>query len=141
MNINASRASAVVLILLSVFFLYIARSYPSDAGFFPRMLLAGIIVLSVVLIIRSFQFDPYKASLVLKQKKQVAICALLATVYIAAMPYVGYYAASAAFILLFSAYLRFQNRIVPVIVAAAFPLTIYVVFEYLLNIPVPSIGA
>lgn len=141
MTINASQVGAVILILSSTFLFYIAGSYPPDAALFPRALFLGIIVLSVVLIVRSFQFEPYKAKLVINQKTQVAVCALMATAYVASMPYIGYYAASGLFILALAAFLRFKSKIVPAVVAVAFPLTIFVVFEVLLNIPVPSIGS
>ena len=141
MTINASRAGAIVLILFSSLFFSIAGAYPPDAALFPRALFLGLIVLSVMLIVRSYQFEPYKGNLVMRQKKQVAMCAALAAVYVGSMPYIGYYAASALFILLLAALLRFQSKLVPAIVAVGFPLTIYVVFEVLLNIPVPSIGS
>lgn len=129
------------MILFSAFFYYLVGSYPPEAALFPRALFLGIMVLSIVLIIRSYQFEPYKAKLVLNQKMQVAVCALLAVAYVASMPYIGYYVASVVFILLFSAFLRFKSKLVPLVVAVAFPLTIFVVFEVLLNIPVPSIGS
>jgi hypothetical protein len=138
--INASRVAAIIFILFGVLFYYITRDYPPDAAFFPGTLLLGIVILSVALIVRSFHFDPYKLNLCINQKMQLAIGALLGIAYIASMYYIGYYAASAIFILLFAAFLRFQSKIVPVAVAMAFPLIIYVVFEILLNIPVPGIG-
>lgn len=141
MKMNASRVAASFFILFSASFYNIAGAYPPDAALFPQTLCVGIIVLSVALIVRSFQFDPYKPKLIINQKIQLVIGALLAAVYIASMHYIGYYAASAIFILLFAAFLRFQSKIVPVVVAVAFPLLIYVVFEILLNIPVPSIGS
>ena len=141
MTMNASRLSAIVLILFSGFFFYIAGAYPAEAALFPRALLVGIMLLSIVLIVRSYQFDAYKAKLRMNQKMQVASCALAAAVYVASMPYIGYYVASALFILFFAFILRFQNKVVPVVVAVSFPLIVYVVFEVLLNIPVPGIGS
>jgi hypothetical protein len=140
MTINASRLGAVISIVLSAFFLFVSRSYPQGAAFFPRVLLLGIIILSIVLIVRSFQFILYKEPLTLEQKKQVVECATIATIYIFSLPYIGYYVASILFILILTAVLRFQSKIVPVAVAVIFPLIIYVIFEFLLNIPVPSIG-
>jgi len=141
MTMNASRLAAIILILFSGFFFYIAGAYPAEAALFPRALLAGIMLLSIVLIVRSYQYNAYKANLSMNQKMQVVVCALAATVYVASMPYIGYYVASALFILFFAFILRFQNKVVPVVVAIAFPLIIYVVFEVLLNIPVPGIGS
>ena len=141
MAINASRLGAIVLILFSAFFFYLAGTYPPDAALFPRALFLGLIILSVTLIVRSYQFAPYKPNLAMNQKFQVVVCAFLAVAYVSSMHYIGYYAASAIFILLLAAFLRFQSKIVPAIVAVAFPLTIFVVFEVLLNIPVPSVGS
>lgn len=141
MTINASRMAAIVLILFSAFFFYVAGAYPPDAALFPRALSLGVCVMSVALIVRSYQFDAYKGNLTLNQKKQVVVCALLAVAYVSSMHFIGYYAASAIFILLIAAFLRFQSKIAPLVIAVAFPLTIYVVFETLLNIPVPSIGS
>ena len=141
MTVNASRVGAIVLILFSGFFFYVAGAYPPGAALFPRALSLSICVLSVALIVRSFQFDAYKTNLTLSQKMQVVVCALMAVAYVSSMHYIGYYAASCIFILALSAFLRFQSKVVPVVVAVAFPLTIFVVFEYLLNIPVPSIGS
>lgn len=141
MTINASRVGAIILILFSSFFYYIAGSYPPQARLFPRALLLGILVLSVALIVRSYKFDVYKDKLVITQKFQVFVCALLAAAYVISIQYIGYYIASAGFILLLPAFLRFKSKIVPVVVALTFPLTIYLVFEILLTIPVPGIGS
>lgn len=141
MTMNASRAGAIILILFSALFFAIAGAYPPDAALFPRALFLGIIIMSVALIVRSFQFESYKASLEMTRKGQVIACALLAAIYVAGMPYIGYYLASALFIVLLAAFLRFQSKTVPAAVAVLFPLTIYLVFEMLLNIPVPSIGS
>ena len=140
MTMNASRMGAVTLILLSAFFFYIAGEYPSDVALFPRALLLGIMALSVALFVRSYQFDAYKANLAMGRKFQVCLCALIAVAYVASMHFIGYYAASAAFIVLLAVFLRFQSKIVTVAVAVGYPLIVYTVFEVLLNIPVPSIG-
>lgn len=141
MTINASRLGAVVLIAFSSFFFFLAGNYPADAALFPRALLLSIIGLSVVLIIRSYQFEPYKALLAIQQKRQMLVCSLMAVAYVVSMPFIGYYAASAIFIIVFSVILRFQSKIVPLVLAFIYPLLVYVVFEYLLNTPVPSIGS
>lgn len=89
---------------------------------------------------RSYHFDLYKGNLVLRQKRQVLSCTGLAILYVLSIPYLGYYISSALFILAISLVLQFRSKLIPIIVAVAFPLAIYLVFEILLKIPVPGIS-
>ncbi len=140
MAINHSRAAAIVLFLFGALFYYIAESYPAEAASFPKALLLGLIFFSGLLFFRSYHFDLYKGHLVIQQKKQVLLCTGLAVLYVLSIPYIGYYISSTLFILAISLALQFRSKLIPIIVAVAFPLAIYLVFEILLKIPVPGIS-
>ncbi|GHV51450.1 hypothetical protein FACS1894168_3690 [Deltaproteobacteria bacterium] len=140
MTINATRLGSLIIIFGSICALIDLKSYPFDAALFPKMLLFLMMIFCALLFCRSYKVDAYKAKVVVQRKNQVIICTAIITSYAIITPFIGYYAASALFLLAMAYYLRFQSKIVALAVAVGYPILIYVVFEVLLHIPVPEIG-
>ena len=140
MSINATRFAAFVFLCLAALGYIQANSFLAEAAIFPKMILGLMFFLCVLLIFRSYKVEEYKVPANVNRKKQVLCCAAILLVCTALIHVIGYYIASSLFIVSIATVLRFQNKLIVLPVALAFPVLIYFCFEVLLKIPVPPIG-
>ena len=142
---------AVLFILFSIFVLVLSNGLPVSetqpltlgTPMFPRMLSFGIIFLSIILIFtnlheartekkedRKHMFEPGNLKTV-----ATGLGIILGSVIL--MMYVGFFIAMIAMNIVFLLYFKVKRKIVLILEPLLVPLIIYVVFQYLLNIPLP----
>lgn len=134
---NATRATAVVVIVFCGFAYYLTLGYPRDAALLPRGLLIVLAVCAAALFVRSYAGNGKKDSFVLKNPRQLCIGAALAAAYVALIHVLGYYLASLLFIVAVTWLVGFRRPLLAGAVGILYSLGIYVAFEYLLKIPMP----
>ncbi|MCL2001112.1 MAG: tripartite tricarboxylate transporter TctB family protein [Planctomycetes bacterium] len=137
-KLNALRVMTIASVAFSVWFYYLTLSYPRDAAMLPRGLLILFAACAAALFIRSCLGDNANERLGLKHPKRLLAGVAAAILYIAGVFALGYYLASALFIITLAVLLRYRNTVFIAIAAIFFPLSIYVVFQIFLKVPMPA---
>lgn len=131
-KLNAMRIVALFLLALSGYFYYLTLGYPRGAAILPEALLVLLALCSIGLMIRP------GSGLDIKNPGRVLLGTGLFLAYMAAIFLVGYYAASTGIVVVMALVLRYRKIPHIIVAAAGYPLTIYIVFEMLLKIPMPA---
>lgn len=142
-------AAGVILFLLFGWSFMQATSFPERSAAFPKVISIAGMLLSVILIVRSFVGKNKNADKEMfnsKQKKMILLMTGLIILYAVLINFVGFVIATIVFILV-SGFLLYPEKItadnkkpVIMIVACAFILTllIWYVFKNLLYVPLPA---
>ena len=136
------RAFAVIMVLVSAAFLAQALNYPAESSQFPRFLMGVQLLFSLIFLLQQFrhplgpktaQSGEVIASLVPAFK-----VFLITSLYVLAIDYIGYFAATAAFLL--GAMALFGNRRLLVMgcVTASFLALIYALFVLFMGVRLPE---
>jgi hypothetical protein len=108
------------------------------AGFFPFYIGIFIIVSSAINIWSALQEDPAAVFAEWGQLRHVMSVVIPSAIYVAAMPFIGLYVASALFIGWFMRWLGKYRWVTVAAVALGTPLVTYIVFERWFLVPLPK---
>jgi putative tricarboxylic transport membrane protein len=108
------------------------------AGFFPFYIGLFIIVSSAINIWSALQEDPAAVFAEWGQLRHVMSVVIPSAIYVAAMPFIGLYVASALFIGWFMRWLGKYRWLTVAAVALGTPLVTYIVFERWFLVPLPK---
>lgn len=144
---NVNRKAGIILFLVAMVYLIFSYQLPSypyipvDADFIPKVLGWLLAILSVALFFAKDQDSEEQ-----KKKRQIpkkdAIAILVVTgmvfVYILLLEIIGFVMMTALFIYLTSWFLGYDRHVTNAVVSVLFPVILYGIFNYLLQIHLPS---
>lgn len=137
------RITAVAIIGLALFFADMSTEFPAGGGTFPQFAAAGVILLSLLLILDSFvrrtpeAEEPVDFKLSYQRLKPLLLTVLV-VVYVLAIFRLGYFAASFLFLVISTLMIGIRNyKAIAVTAAILFPV-MYVFFEIFLNANLPQ---
>lgn len=136
------RSFAVIMVLLSAAFLAQSLSYPAESSQFPRFLMAVQLLFSLIFLFQQFRLP--LASKSVPNNEVIASLApafkvfLITSLYILAIDSIGYFSATAAFLL--GAMSLFGNRrvVVMALVSGCFLVLIYALFVLFMGVRLPQ---
>ncbi len=137
-KLNALRVFSLAAIVFSAWFYTLTLKFPRGAAILPRALLILLAACAAGLLIRSCLGEHANESLGIKNRGRVLMGAVLFVLYVAGIYAVGYYLASLAFIVVLSGFLAYRKFLFMAVAALGYPLSIYVVFQIFLKIPMPE---
>lgn len=143
MNFNISNlVSGIIVTLLGSIFLFLSfgiNTNPNDtfdAAFMPIVYTSLIILFGITIIVNSFRDKVNQNSA--KDYRGPILTMFITILYIILIPIIGYYPSTIIMIFIFFLVVRFNNKLLFILtpfIASGF---IYIVFEILLNVPVPA---
>lgn len=137
-KLNAIRILAIVSVAFSVWFYWLTLDFPRGAAILPRALLILFAACAAILFVRSCLGDHTNENLGLKNRKRLLTGVGIASLYVVGIFVLGYYLASALFIITFALILGYRKSGYIAMTAILYPLSIYVVFQVFLKIPMPA---
>jgi hypothetical protein len=136
---NQNRMAAIVIFVFSVLGIAHTATMPNEAALFPQMVIGAIILLSALMLIRTFKQDQRGKtfpSFFISIPRFLLIISLMLG-YIIGVQYAGYYTATLFFIPLTAWMLGFRNKGMIVSTTILYILGIYLVFNRLFELPLP----
>lgn len=135
-------------ILLNIFFFVMSRGLSEGAEVFPRILLILMILLSVFIIGDGLKktkemesgAKKYESFFLLKEMEPALKAFLVVFIYVVLFYLVGFFIATALFLVLFMRYLGAENKKTILLTTAIFLLIMYFVFAKQLNVPITGFG-
>ena len=131
-----NRITAIVVIVLSIFSLLEAKSYPAEAAAYPLAILLMAIVLSVILLVTKPRVKTKPGNIVYRQL--YGMIAFTIAYYIL-IRVIGYYFATLLYVLVSMYFLKERNLIVLASVSVGFVVVLYCVFGLFLRVPLPHL--
>ncbi|GEL78004.1 tripartite tricarboxylate transporter TctB family protein [Tenuibacillus multivorans] len=144
---GVNRKIGLILAILTAGYLYMSYQLPTypyipvDADAIPKTLGWLLLVLSIALFFAKDQdTEEQKAKRRIPKKDTLALLGvfLLAFIYITFFQTVGFIIMTALFVYFCSWFLGYKNHIVNAIVSIAFPVALYSIFVYMLQIRLPQ---
>lgn len=135
-KLTTMRIVSLFVIAIAGYAFYLTLGYPRGAAMLPRALLILLAICAATLIVR--RPDGQGETLGIKHRARVLLGAALCIGYVLAIHGIGYYAASVVFVIVLAAVLRYRKYHWVAVTAIGYPLTIYLIFEYFLKIPMPQ---
>lgn len=136
------RAFAVIMVLVSAAFLAQALSYPAESSQFPRFLMGVQLLFSLIFLFQQFRHPvgpkTVQSGEVIASLVPAFKVFLVTSLYVLAIDYIGYFAATAAFLL--GAMALFGNRrlVVMGVVTVCFLALIYALFVLFMGVRLPQ---
>ncbi|SDH40314.1 putative tricarboxylic transport membrane protein [Alteribacillus persepolensis] len=143
----AHRKISLILIALSIFYLYLSFQLPSftntviDASTMPKALGVGLIILSLILFFspdKETKEDKEKRIIPKEDLRKIIGVVFMILAYIFLLERLGFLLVSFLFIFFCSLFLGYTKHGVNLIVSILFPLVLYSAFTMLLGISLPS---
>ena len=131
-----NRITAIVVIVLSIFGLMEAKSYPAEAATYPLAILLMAIALSVILLVTKPRVKTKPGNIVYWQL--YGMIAFTIAYYII-IRIIGYYFATLLYVLVSMYFLKERNLIVLASVSVGFVVVLYCVFGLFLRVPLPHL--
>ena len=131
-----NRITAIVVIVLSIFGLMEAKSYPAEAASYPLAILLMAIALSVILLVTKPRVKTKPGNIVYRQL--YGMIAFTIAYYII-IRIIGYYFATLLYVLVSMYFLKERNLIVLASVSVGFVVVLYCVFGLFLRVPLPHL--
>ncbi|HPU78701.1 MAG TPA: tripartite tricarboxylate transporter TctB family protein [Thermosynergistes sp.] len=131
-----NRITAIVVIVLSIFGLLEAKSYPAEAASYPLAILLMAIALSVILLVTKPRVKTKPGNIVYRQL--YGMIAFTIAYYIL-IRVIGYYFATLLYVLVSMYFLKERNLIVLASVSVGFVVVLYCVFGLFLRVPLPHL--
>jgi len=131
-----NRITAIVVIVLSIFGLLEAKSYPAEAASYPLAILLMAIALSVILLVTKPRVKTKPGNIVYRQL--YGMIAFTIAYYII-IRIIGYYFATLLYVLVSMYFLKERNLIVLASVSVGFVVVLYCVFGLFLRVPLPHL--
>lgn len=134
---------SLILLLSSIIAWVSIQDIPVDAQMFPNFILAGIMICSVLMIIRSLtgvseraleNAEDWKFT---DNAKRMVGAALIFIVYLLVIEHLGYFTSSALLIMTLARFAGFKNWLALVSSAVGFCLFVYLVFVLIFDRPLP----
>ncbi|HLO12920.1 MAG TPA: tripartite tricarboxylate transporter TctB family protein [Pseudoneobacillus sp.] len=147
MKRTANLCISIMLIVVAVLTINVAATFPSlegtdvGAAYFPKMLSFILIGLSILLFIQSLREPKSEQSDSSSQTnnwKKTFLGIVGTIVYTFIFHYIGFYIATILFLFAMMWMLGFKKIVVSIILSIGITLFIYVVFEMLLQVPIPK---
>ncbi|MBC7326340.1 MAG: tripartite tricarboxylate transporter TctB family protein [Moorella sp. (in: Bacteria)] len=138
---NSDRLAGIIFLIIGLLALYGARELSHLGGVFPRTASMLVIFFSVLLLINSLRDG--KPVEKIKDPGYIITVTILAIIYIAIMPYLGFLLTSIVFISLM-AWMLNSNRqrgsavFLAIVAGASISIGFYAVFSYILSVPLPG---
>lgn len=136
------RSFAVIMVLVSAAFLAQSLSYPAESSQFPRFLMGIQLLFSLIFLFQQFRL-PLEAKTVPNKEVIASLVPafkvfLITSMYVLAIDYVGYFVATAAFLM--GAMALFGNRrlLVMGVVTGCFLALIYALFVLFMGVRLPQ---
>lgn len=136
------RSFAVIMVLLSAAFLVQSFSYPAESSQFPRFLMGVQLLFSLIFLFQKFRLPLESKTVPSKEVIASLVPAfkvfLVTSLYVLAIDYVGYFAATTAFLM--GAMSLFGNRrlLVMALVTGCFLALIYALFVLFMGVRLPQ---
>jgi len=131
-----NRITAIVVIVLSIFGLMEAKSYPTEAAAYPLAILLMAIALSVILLVTKPRVKTKPGNIVYRQLYGMIAFTI---VYYILIRVIGYYFATLLYVLVSMYFLKERNLIILASVPAGFVVVLYCVFGLFLRVPLPHL--
>ena len=131
-----NRITAIVVIVLSIFGLMEAKSYPTEAAAYPLAILLMAIALSVILLVTKPRVKTKPGNIVYRQLYGMIAFTI---VYYILIRVIGYYFATLLYVLVSMYFLKERNLIVLASVSVGFVVVLYCVFGLFLRVPLPHL--
>ncbi len=132
-----NRITAIVVIVLSIFGLLEAKSYPAEAASYPLAILLMAIALSVILLVTKPRVKTKPGNIVYRQL--YGMIAFTIAYYIL-IRVIGYYFATLLYVLVSMYFLKERNLIILASVPVGFVVVLYCVFGLFLRVPLPHLA-
>ena len=154
-NTKKVSIAAVLATAFALIFLNKAVKLPKTAGYLPKILIALVILLSILMVIETH----FKEKNNVKQKRRIDerseededsdddktpidykkafLFGLMIAIYIFAMKPVGYFIVTPAFVIIAYRYLKSTSWKNTIIISVGFTLFVYLLFVLFLKLPVP----
>ena len=136
------RSFAVIMVLLSAAFLAQSLSYPAESSQFPRFLMEVQLLFSLIFLFQQFR-QPLEPKTVQNREVMASLVPafkvfLITSLYVLAIDYIGYFSATAAFLL--GSMALFGNRRLGVmgLVTGCFLALIYGLFVLFMGVRLPQ---
>ena len=136
-----TRISASVFILLSVYLARVSLEFPAGGETFPLFSTGGIVLLSTLLIVLSFNTGRGSEKIVFDlsfARLRPILLAALTFVYVLAIFEIGYFVSSVAFLLVATVLLGIRNYWAVLVTAVILFPTMYAFFVLFLNAQLPT---
>lgn len=136
------RSFAVIMVLLSAAFLAQSLRYPAESSQFPRFLMGVQLLFSLIFLFQQFRHPlgpkAVQSGEVIASLVPAFKVFLITSLYVLAIDYIGYFSATAAFLL--GAMALFGNRrlVVMGLVTACFLALIYALFVLFMGVRLPQ---
>ena len=131
-----NRITAIVVIVLSIFGLLEAKSYPAEAAAYPLAILLMAIALSVILLVTKPRVKTKPGNIVYRQLYGMIAFTI---VYYILIRVIGYYFATLLYVLVSMYFLKERNLIILASVPVGFVVVLYCVFGLFLRVPLPHL--
>ncbi len=138
-------AMGVALLVAALFAWLNLRDLPDDARMFPNMIILVLAVATTIMILRSLSGASQRAQGDDLKNWQFSINPgrmiggfLLFSGYLLVVEWLGYFTASALFVIVCAAFAKYRNWPVLVAASVAFCIFVYAVFGVLFNRPLPK---
>ena len=115
-----------------------AMGYRGASGTYPLVLGLGLATLGLLLALRSLWSGARVPRPLVDHPRQVAVTVVVGAGYLALVPVLGFYAASALVALVLPAALGFRRPVFALLAAAGFMVVVWLVFTGLLAKPLPT---
>ncbi|MBO8157000.1 MAG: tripartite tricarboxylate transporter TctB family protein [Bacillaceae bacterium] len=144
---SVNQKISIILLLVAVFYLIFSYQLPSypyipvDADFIPKVLGWLLVILAIALFFAKDQdSEEQKAKRRIPKKDALVILGVFGMVfiYILLLEIIGFVMMTALFIYFSSWFLGYTKHVTNVIVSILFPVILYGIFNYLLQINLPS---
>ena len=154
-NTKKVAIAAVLAIAFALTFLSKAVSLPKSAGYTPKILIAIVILLSIIMVVESYykeknniqakrriderseeDEDPNENKIPIDYKKTF-LFGLMIAIYIFTMKPIGYFIMTPLFIIISYRFLKSTSWRNTILVSAGFTVFVYFVFVLFLKLPVP----
>ncbi len=116
----------------------VGASIANDPVFYPRILLAVIAILAGTLFVSAWRTRQEPVRTASLHWRAAGTMMVAATLYVAAMPWLGFVASTAVFLAIAPVLMGFRRWVALALVAVVMPLVCWLVFVRLIRIPLPA---
>lgn len=140
---NVNRVIGLVLIIFGIWIIYRTYSFPNlnvtetGPGFFPRITAIGIIILSLILIIKSFIIPDENKVKFLDYKKVLIVIGIM-IFYVTGFLILGFITSSIISLTAIMYLMGLRKKILILSASLISTITIYFVFTQVFNVPLPE---
>lgn len=137
----ANLIGSLVGMAVAVFFFYhtfafpVVQSQETGPAFMPRIFAVALMILSIILLIQSF-FTKEKAPET--KMKMIGLTMGIVLIYLLLIPTLGFYSSTILFVLVLILITKLKKPILLVVIPVAVPLFVFVFFEKMLRVPIPT---